>query len=62
MDTFVHRPGRFMLFVVVKTDVSVLLLNARRTWLESLEIDSIRVHQGLGGSKDVGNQTIKEID
>lgn len=44
IDTFVHWPRRHMSIMMVMPGASVLLLNGRCSWLESLEINSIRVH------------------
>jgi hypothetical protein len=62
MHTFRHGPLRLMLVLLPQSFVSVLLLDARcGAGLKSREIHRIGVHQHLGNSTDVRNETVDHV-
>jgi hypothetical protein len=62
MHTFRHGPLRLMLVLLPQSLVSVLLLDARcGAGLERREIHRIGVHQHLGNSTDIRNETIDHV-
>lgn len=50
-----HRALSFMPVLRLQALVCMLLLNARRSRLESCQVDRISIHQHFGDGADVGD-------